>query len=154
MRSAYRVIAYIIAGLVVLQASMIAYAFAGLGVWVDKEGGVLDKAAMESDLDFPGVVGFAVHGMNGMMLIPLVALILLIVSFFAKVPGGIKWAGFILLTVIVQVTLGLFGHENAIFGMLHGINALLLFSLAIMAGKRVQTRWLRPPSREPSLVTQ
>ena len=139
MRSAYRVIAYIIAGLVVLQASMIAYAFAGLGVWVDKEGGVLDKAAMESDLDFPGVVGFAVHGMNGMMLIPLMALILLIVSFFAKVPGGIKWAGFVLLTVIVQVTLGLFGHENAIFGMLHGINALLLFSLAIMAGKRVQT---------------
>ena len=137
MRATYRVIAFVIAGLVVVQASMIAYAFAGMGVWIDKEGGVLDKASMEGDLDFPGVVGFAVHGMNGMMLIPLIALILLIVSFFAKIPGGIMWAGFILLTVIVQVSLGLLGHENAIFGMLHGINALLLFSLAIMAGKRV-----------------
>jgi hypothetical protein len=139
MRSAYRVIAYVIAALVVVQASMIAYAIAGLGIWVDKDGGVLDKAAMEGDLEFTGVGGFAVHGMNGMMLIPTVALIFLIVSFFAKVPGGIKWAGFVLLAVIVQVTLGLFGHENAIFGMLHGINALLLFSLAIMAGMRVKT---------------
>jgi len=139
MRSAYRVFAYLIAALVVVQASMIAYAFAGLGIWVDKEGGVLDQAAMESEPDFTGAVGFAVHGINGMMLIPLVALIFLIVSFFAKIPGGIKWAGFVLLAVIVQVTLGLFGHENAIFGMLHGINALLLFSLAVMAGKRVQT---------------
>lgn len=138
MQSVYRVLAYVIAGLVVLQAGMIAFALAGLGIWVDKDGGVLDKAAMESDLEFTGVLGFAVHGMNGMMLIPLVALVLLIVSFFAKVPGGAKWAGFILLTVVVQVTLGLFGHENAIFGMLHGFNALLLFSLAVMAGMRVK----------------
>ena len=38
MRSTYRVIAY---------------AFAGMGVWIDKVGGVLDKASMEGDLDFP-----------------------------------------------------------------------------------------------------
>ena len=41
--------------------------------------------------------------------------------------------------VILQVTLGLFGHESAYFGMLHGINALVLFSVAVMAGKRVRT---------------
>jgi hypothetical protein len=139
MKSAYRVIAYVIAAEVVVQAAMMAYAVAGLGIWVDQDGGVLDKAAFESDLDFPGVVGFMVHGMNGMMLIPLIAVVFLIVSFFAKVPGGVKWAGFVLLAVIVQVTLGLFGHEDAIFGMLHGINALLLFSLAVMAGKRVSS---------------
>jgi hypothetical protein len=44
----------------------------------------------------------------------------------------------VLLAVIVQVALGLFGHENAIFGGLHGINALVLFSLAVVAGKRVR----------------
>jgi heme A synthase len=114
-------------------------AMAGLGIWVDKDGGVLDKASMESDLDFPGVVGFMVHGMNGMMIIPLIALIFLIVSFFAKVPGGAKWAAFVLLAVVVQITLGLLGHENALFGMLHGLNALILFSLAFMAGKRVSS---------------
>jgi heme A synthase len=137
MRSTYRVFAYIIAAEVAIQAAMVAYAIFGLGVWVDKNGGVLDKASMESDLDFPGVVGFAVHGMNGMMLIPLIALVFFIISFFAKIPGGVKWAGFVLIAVIVQVALGLFGHENAIFGIFHGLNALLLFSLAVMAGKRV-----------------
>jgi hypothetical protein len=136
MRAAYRVIAYIIAAEVAIQAAAVAYALFGLGIWIDKDGGVLDKAAIESEPDFPGVIGFAVHGMNGMMLIPLIALIFFIVSFFAKVPGGVKWAGFVLIAVIVQVTLGLFGHEIASLGILHGINALLVFSLAVMAGKR------------------
>ncbi|MEO8107303.1 MAG: hypothetical protein ABI720_08285 [Actinomycetes bacterium] len=137
MKSAYRVLAYIIAVEVVVQASMIAFAFAGLGIWVDKDGGVLDKAAMESDLEFTGVVGFMVHGINGMMLIPLIALVFLIVSFFAKIPGGVAWALTTLGLVILQVTLGLFGHESAYFGMLHGINALALFTVALMAARRV-----------------
>lgn len=139
MKSTYRVFAYLIAALVVVQAAMIAFAIAGLGVWVDKDGGVLDKAAMESDLEFTGILGFAVHGMNGMMLIPAVALIFVIISFFAKVPGGIVWAAGTLLLVILQITLGLLGHESPYFGMLHGINALLLFTVALMAGRRVST---------------
>jgi hypothetical protein len=146
MKSAYRVIAYIIAAEVAIQAAAVAYAIFGLGVWVDKEGGVLDKASMESDLDFTGVIGFPIHGMNGMMLIPLIALIFLIVSFFARIPGGVKWAALVLLTVVVQVALGLFGHENANLGILHGLNALLLFSLAVMAGKRVNTATDSPPA--------
>lgn len=137
MKTTYKVLAYVIAAEVAIQASMIAFAIAGLGIWVDKDGGVLDKATFESEPDFLGAVGFAIHGMNGMMLIPLIALIFLIISFFAKVPGGSKWAGFVLLAVVVQVTLGLFGHESAYFGLLHGLNALVVFSLALMAGKRV-----------------
>jgi len=90
MRSAYRVLAYIIAIEVVVQAAAIAYALAGLSKWVS-DGGTLDKAAMESeDTTFTGVVGFIVHGINGQMLIPLLAVILLIISFFAKIPGGAK----------------------------------------------------------------
>jgi hypothetical protein len=139
MRSVYRVFAYLIAVEVAVQASMMAFAVAGLGIWVDKEGGVLDKATFESEPDFTGAIGFFVHAINGMMVIPLLALIFLIVSFFAKVPGGAKWAALVLLAVVVQVALGLFGHENAVFGMLHGLNALILFSLAFMAGKRVKT---------------
>ncbi len=58
MRSAYRVLAYIIAIEVVVQAAAIAYALAGLSKWVS-DGGTLDKASMESeDTTFPGVVGF------------------------------------------------------------------------------------------------
>jgi hypothetical protein len=118
---------------------MIAFAFAGLGIWVDKEGGVLDKAAFESDLEFTGVVGFPIHGINGMMLIPLIALVFLIISFFAKIPGGVAWAAVTFVLVILQVALGLFGHESAYFGMMQGINALALFNVALLAARRVSS---------------
>ena len=48
------------------------------------------------------------------------------------------------LAVVIQITLGLFGHEAAIWGMLHGINALILFSLAVYAGLRVRNMEQHP----------
>ena len=139
MRSVYKFFAWLIAAAVVVQAASMVYAIAGLGIWVDKDGGVLDKAAIESEENlFPELVGFMVHGLNGMMVIPALALILLIVSFFAKVPRGILFAALVLLTVVVQVTLGLLGHEASIWGGLHGINALVLFSLAVYTGMRAR----------------
>ena len=138
MRSAYRVLAFLVAGLVVVQAFAIAYAVAGLGKWVN-DGNTFDKAAFESDdTSFDGILGFMIHGMNGMMLIPLIALILLIVSFFAKIPGGVGRAAIVFGLVVLQVALGLFGHEIPILGGLHGLNALLLFGAAIMAGIRAK----------------
>jgi hypothetical protein len=139
MRTAYRVFAFIIAAEVVIQAAAVAFAVAGLFNWVDKEGGVLDKAAIDSEVEFTGVVGFIIHGMNGMLLIPLIALIFLIISFFAKVPGGVMWAAIAFVLVLLQVTLGILGHEGAIFGALHGMNALAIFSVALMAGIRAKT---------------
>ena len=61
----------------------------------------------------------------------------MISSFFAKVPGGIKWALFVFLATVVQVALGLFAHSIAGLGWLHGLNALILFGLAVSAGMRV-----------------
>ena len=44
---------------------------------------------MESEsAGFTGVVGFMIHGLNGQFLVPLIGLLLLLVSFFAKVPCG------------------------------------------------------------------
>lgn len=138
MKSVYRVLAYLIALEVAIQAAAVVFGIFGLFKWVDG-GGTLDKAAFEEEsLSFTGAVGFTIHFMNGMMLIPLLALILLIISFFAKVPGGAKWAGFVLLAVVAQVFLGLFAHEYPALGILHGVNALILFSLAVMAGMRVR----------------
>jgi len=138
MRSTYRVLSYIIAAEVVVQASAIAFAVFGLGKWIN-DGGTLDKASMDDEsVNFTGLVGFMIHGINGQMVIPLLALILLVVSFFAKVPGGAKWAATILALVVIQVTLGLFAHETPQLGPLHGMNALLLFSVAIMAGRRTR----------------
>lgn len=135
MRTAYKVLAYLVALGVVVQAGAIAFAVSGLGIWV-MEGGVFDKAAFESEtLEFTGIAGFMVHGMNGMMVIPLLALLLLIVSFFAKVPRGIVMAAVVLLLVVVQVTLGLLGHSTPYAGLLHGVNALILLGAAISAGR-------------------
>ncbi|MFG2045232.1 hypothetical protein [Dactylosporangium sp. NPDC048998] len=131
-------LAYLIAVEVAVQATAVVYAMYGLGKWVDG-GGVLDKAVMESgETSFPGAVGFAVHGMNGMMIVPLVALLMLIFSFFTKVRGAAKWAGLVLLLVVVQVSLGMFGHDVPALGALHGLNALLLFGAAVYAGHRAR----------------
>jgi hypothetical protein len=136
MRSAYRNLAYAIAALIVVQAAAIAWALFGESKFID-DGHNVNKALEDSDtLPFPEVVGFIVHGMNGEILIPLVAIALLIVSFFAKVPEGPKWAGMLLGGIVIQVLLGVTGGGLPALGVLHGANALLLFWLAFRAAKQ------------------
>ena len=138
MTKTFRVLAFLVAALVVVQAASMVWAIAGLGIWVE-EGNDFTSELFESDEQpFTEVIGFMIHGMNGMMLIPLVALITMIVGLFAKFPGSTKFGVGIFLLVVLQVALGLFGHENAIFGMLHGINALVLFSTAAMGGVKAK----------------
>lgn len=140
MRSTYRTLSYIIAAEVVVQASAIAFGLAGLGKYIE-DGATVDKALFEDEsVSFTGLIGFIIHGINGQMVIPVLALALLIISFFAKVTGGSKWAGTILALVVIQVTLGIFGHETPQLAPFHGANALLLFSVAIMTGRRVGAR--------------
>lgn len=135
MKAVYKILAIVVAAQVVLQSMAMVYAVAGQGKWV-LEGGVLDAAVIESRaFVFPEVLGYAVHGMVGTMIIPLTALILLISSFFTKVPGAVKWAALVLLLVAAQVTLGFLGHDIPVLGALHGFNALLLFSAAIYAAR-------------------
>lgn len=144
MRVVYRVLAYIIAAEVAIQAAFMAYAVAGLGIWVDG-GGVLDSAVMESeDPPFDEAIGFMLHGMNGMMVIPALALLLLISSFFAKIKRGVLFALILLGWVVVQIFLGLWGHEAAIFGLLHGLVAFAVYGTAFMAGFRA-----KKPAPEP-----
>jgi hypothetical protein len=136
MKSAYRYLAFAVPVLVAVQAAAIAFAFFGLSKWIE-DGGTLDKASMEDEnTTFTGVAGFMVHGINGQMLIPLVAIVLLIISFFAKIPGGSKWAGFILLDVVVQIAFAFGAFGAPAIGMFHGLNAFLLAWLGYTAGKR------------------
>jgi uncharacterized protein DUF6220 len=137
MAHVYRVLAYLVAALVVVQAAAIGYAVFGLAKWIDA-GGTLDKGVFESGGSVGGEAGFATHGIFGTMVIPIVALLFLISSFFAKVPGGVKWAAITFGLVVLQVALGLFSHELAGLGWLHGANALVLFAVAVMSGMRVR----------------
>ncbi|WP_374977740.1 hypothetical protein ACEYYH_08360 [Microbacterium trichothecenolyticum] len=143
MRITYRIIAFVICGLVALQAASHAWASAGLGVYL-AEGGVVDGTAVEGPPPFPEVTGFIIHGMNGMFVIPALALILLIISFFAKVPHGVVYAVVVFGLVVLQVTLGLLGHGVAFLGFLHGMNALLLFTAALLAGLNAKRRAVEP----------
>jgi hypothetical protein len=135
MRVAYRVLAWLVAAEVLIQAAAITYAVFGLGQWI-QNGGVLDKSVMESEVSaFPQEVGFAVHGINGEMVVPLLALLLLVVSFFAKLPRGVALAGGVVGLTALQIVLGMLGHGVPGLGILHGANALLLFAVAVVAAR-------------------
>jgi len=138
MRTAYKVLAYLVAAEVAVQAMVIVWFIAGLGKWVEG-GGVLDKAAMESEgTPFPQVAGMMAHVINGFFVIPGLALLLLIISFFTKVRGATKWAVIVFVLVIVQTQLGGLGHYFPLAGALHGLNALALFGVALYAGRRLR----------------
>lgn len=130
MRSAFRVTAQLIALGVVLQA-----AFVALGWFIilnDVDGGqVVDKAYLEDGDGWN--IGHMLHGVLGLMIMPVLGLLLLIFSFFAKIPGGMKWAGLTLLAIVVQVALALIGFGLPALGALHGINAFIVLGLASMA---------------------
>jgi hypothetical protein len=138
MRTTYKVLAYLVAAEVVIQAMAMVWAIAGLGKWVT-DGGVLDKATMESGgTPFPEITGFLVHGINGTFVIPGIALVLVILSFFTRLRGAIKWAAIVFVLAVVQGQLGFLGYEIPAVGALHGLNALALFLGAVYAGRRVR----------------
>jgi hypothetical protein len=135
MKQAYRVLAFLVAAGVMLQAASVAYGMFGLLKWVER-GGTLDQST-ELTPDLGGYTGFSLHATGGIFIVPLIALLFLISSFFAKVPGGIKWSLIVFGLTVLQVALGLFSHEVAGLGWLHGLNALLVFGTAVTAGMRV-----------------
>ncbi len=136
MRNVYRVLAYLLAVEVVVQAMAIAYAIAGLGKWIEDDGGVLNKQVLDSDSpDFQGVGGFATHGINGTLVIPLIIIVLLIVSFFAKVPNGVRNAAILFGLVALQVFLGIFSHEIPFVIVLHVINAFAILGMSLASAR-------------------
>lgn len=146
MKSAYRVLAYLVAAEVVVQAMAMVYAIAGLGKWVDN-GGVFDRSVEASDESpYAEFVGFIIHGINGSIVIPVLALALLVCSFFARIRGGAKWAGLVFLLVIVQINLGYAGPGIPVLGALHGLNALALFTAALYTARRA--RLIEPTAAE------
>jgi hypothetical protein len=152
MRGAYKVLANIIALLIVVQAAAMVWLISGLFIYVD-EGGTFDKAVAETlyegDSPVNTALGLIVHSITGMMIIPLLTLALFIVSFFAKVPRGIPVATVLLILVIVQVVLGIAGYSISFAGLLHGVNALLLFAGALHAA-RLPNKVVVVEKREPA----
>jgi len=128
MRSVYRVLAGLIALGVVVQAMAIAVAWFTAIKDVD-DGLVIDK-------NYDGNWGHSLHGTNGMMVIPLLALLLLIVSFFAHIDGGIRWALYVVGLVALQIVLAFLSFGVPALGALHGLNALAILAVSFLAYRR------------------
>jgi hypothetical protein len=158
VKRVYAVLAFVISGLVAVQAAVAVWAESGLFLWIARDGGTIDRSTLESDaaLPFPEVNGFVVHGINGMTVIPVVALLLLVFSFFAKVPRGVAFAVAVAVLVALQVTLGVLGHQVSIAGFAHGINALLLFTTALLAGLRAwrSATAVQPATAESAVLAE
>jgi hypothetical protein len=138
MRATYKVLGHLIAGLVVVQAAAIALWVFGLWHWLDEGNGHTVTPQLAEDR-FEGVstlaVGVNIHSF-GAIAVALVAIILLIVSFFAKIPGGVKWAGFVFLAVLFQWVIAIASFGIPGLGFLHGANALLVAWLGWRAAKQ------------------
>ena len=148
MRKLYTVLAWTIAGAVVVQAAAIAFAFGGMLNLVS-EGGVVDKALLESfQAGGVGELGFAIHGIVGAGLIPLLAIALLVVSLFVRLRGAKLWAVITLGLVVLQVTLGFSITDVPYLGLIHGANALAVVAAAAVAALRVGRDATPEPAEE------
>jgi hypothetical protein len=128
MRSVYRALAGLVAICVLIQAMAIALAW--FTVIKDVDGGlVFDK---NSDAN----VGHMIHTIVGSGVIPLLAILLLIVSFFAKVDGGVRWALYVFGLVALQFGLAAASFGVPVVGALHGLNAFALLAVAGLASRR------------------
>ena len=142
MRTAYRVLAFAIAALVAVQAAAIGYAVFAQLSWIEN-GGTIDKASIESA---PGTGAYIFHALDGGVVL-LLALALLVISFFAEIPQGVRWAVIVLVCTIVQIALGTLSHMLSAIGAVHGAVALVLFGVAVMAAMRA--RKPAPVAEEP-----
>lgn len=143
MRTAYLWLARLLALLVVVQAMTIAFMTMGMTHWINQEGGAIDASVFKSwETNHPtwtGSIGYPLHALLiGPMVIPGVAVLLLIVSFFADVPKGVHLALALAVLVALQVGSAYAAENNPIFGLWHGLGAFLIFGAAMAAAMQAK----------------
>ncbi|HEV8174238.1 MAG TPA: DUF6220 domain-containing protein [Actinoplanes sp.] len=130
MRATYRVLALLIAAGVVVQAAFIAVAW--FQVLHDSDSGAIFDKNSEPNWAYTG------HSVVGTLVIPIIALVLLILSFFARIPGGVKWAAITFGVVLLQIVFAFLGFAAPVAGALHGINAFALAGVASVAARKAR----------------
>lgn len=119
----------LIAAGVVVQAAAIAFAL------FDIQHRTEDGKLYTKDSHNAGV---ALHSVLGNMVVPVIALALLIVSFFAGIPGGVKWAAITFGVLVLQVALAFPSGAVPLIGVLHAINAFALAGVASVAMRKAR----------------
>src|SRR5689334_21319369 len=142
MRTTYRVLAYLIALGVVAQAMFIAW-----GTFTVHHAANAAGVVGPGDLDPEHATAFGLHALNS-YIVSVLSLVLFIISFFAKtVHHRKRWALALFLTVVVQGELGYASYDLPAIGLLHGLGALAVFTLALRAA------WL-PASTTENVATK
>jgi hypothetical protein len=141
VRAVYRVLAMLIAVGVVVQAAAISYALFDILHKTD-DGQLYTKDSSNA--------GIAVHQVVGEMVVPLICLLLLIVSFFAGIPGGVKWAAITFGVMVLQIALAYASFPAPIVGTLHALNAFALAAVASLAMR--QARVARTPQASATVA--
>jgi hypothetical protein len=129
MRRTYQIICHIIAALVVVQAAVIAWGVFTLGQYLDRGTSVTEDTE---------VLGFDVHAVIGQYVIPVLAVVLLVIALIMR--DGTKWAGWLILAVVVQVALAYASFGIAWVGIVHGIVAFAVAGLAETAARSLGRR--------------
>jgi hypothetical protein len=129
VRAVYRILAMIIAAGVVVQAAAITFAM------FDIEHKTDDGVFYTKDTENGGI---ALHQVLGERVIPVVALAFLIVAFFARIPGGVKWAAITFGVLVLQIILAYAGKPVPFIGVLHAINAFALAAVASIAMRKAR----------------
>ena len=145
MRATYRVLAMLIAVGVVLQVVFIAIAWFQVLKELDS-GSVFDK-------NYEGNWAHVAHFQVGMIVIPVIALVLLIISFFARIPGGVKWAAITFGLVALQIILAFASFAVPVLGSLHAINAFALAAVASIAARKAREAETMAPVSSTEPVT-
>jgi hypothetical protein len=128
MRSLYVWLSRLIALGVVVQVLVIAWSAFDI---INKAG---DGVPFTEDTE--ANAGAAVHSVVGMMIIPVLALLFGIISFFAKVRGGVALAWAVVGLVVLQIALAFASFSAPVVGMLHALNAFAIAGVAGLAGGR------------------
>ena len=132
MNAAFRIWASLVSLAIIVQVGLAGYgAFQAVDVSDDK--GAISKNGVSD--------GFNAHAALGYVIL-IAALVLLILAFLARrqSPGGArpKWAGILLVLLVVQILLAGLGGAVAWLGVLHGMNAL---AVAGVAGSLAGREW-------------
>jgi hypothetical protein len=127
---------------VLIQAAAVAFGTFGIINFVEN-GNDYTKAIGEERASEAGGIGQNIHSF-GAMAIALVAIVLLIVSFFAKIDGGVKWAGIVFVAVLLQWVFAIIAFSAPVVGLLHGLNAFVIFGTAMTAMQRAKSATSAP----------
>ncbi|GAA1865919.1 hypothetical protein [Asanoa iriomotensis] len=128
MRSLYVWLSRLIALGVVVQVLVIAWSTFDI---LNKAG---DGVPFTEDTE--ANAGAMIHSVLGMMVIPLLALLFGIISFFAKVRGGVALAWATVGLVVLQIALAFASFSAPVVGLLHALNAFAIAGVAGIAGAR------------------